>query len=79
MAGRNAREARDLGQEKGRSRWARYMKTVRTIEGGYFSSENEERSQMTQFSPSEMDISENKENLSGHDMEFVRRSEKSTC
>jgi hypothetical protein len=33
---------------------------------------------MTQFSPSEMDISENKENLSDHDMEFVRRSEKWT-
>jgi len=33
---------------------------------------------MTQFSPSGMDISENKENLSDHDMEFVSRSKKWT-
>jgi hypothetical protein len=39
---------------------------------------SEERSQMTQFSPSGMDISENKENLSDHDMEFVSRSKKWT-
>ena len=38
MADRNAKEARDLGQEKGRSGRATDMKTVRPIEGGYFSS-----------------------------------------
>jgi hypothetical protein len=37
MADRNAREARDLGQEKGPSGQARDMKTVRPIEGEYFS------------------------------------------
>jgi hypothetical protein len=38
MADRNAKEARDLGQEKGRSGRATDMKTVRPTEGGYFSS-----------------------------------------
>jgi hypothetical protein len=76
MANRNAKETRDLDQSKSGLGLARDVRMTTTAEGGYFSCKNEEGkgNRLTPFTPSEMDVSDDKKNLDHCNMDFVRRT-----